>query len=313
MRAVGSGRSMTAVYADCAIAEDLRRSRLYKGDIFVFTPRPSILALRDHAREMIESAFAPLDPLTAQHHMPVEQYVSIVAPLKPAFIHHAKTKVLIQALLADLGCDMEKIYLDVPRLRMVTSDGYLTAGVGYAFHPHRDTWYSAPMCQLNWWMPIYDFDAESALAFHPRYFDRPVRNDSENFNYYRWNSEGRKNAANHIKTDTRPQPKALEPVEIEPQLRVVVQAGGIVLFSPAHLHSTVPNTTGATRYSIDFRTVDYDDVAAKRGALNVDSAPTGTSLRDFMKGTDFSRLPPDVVRLYDDTQVEDGVLVYQPS
>jgi ectoine hydroxylase-related dioxygenase (phytanoyl-CoA dioxygenase family) len=179
---------------------------------------------------------------------------------------------------------------------MVTSDGYLTAGVGYAFHPHRDTWYSAPMCQLNWWMPIYDFDAESALAFHPRYFDRPVRNDSENFNYYRWNSEGRKNAANHIKTDTRPQPKALDPVEVEPQLRVVVQAGGIVLFSPAHLHSTVPNTTGATRYSIDFRTVDSDDVAAKRGAANVDSAPTGTSLRDFMKGTDFSRFPPEVVR-----------------
>jgi hypothetical protein len=304
---------MTAVYADCAIAEDQRRSRLYKGDIFVFTPRPSIVALRDHAREMIESAFAPLDPLTAQHHMPVEQYVSIVAPLKPAFIHHVKTKAVIQALLAELGCNMEKTYLDVPRLRMVTSDGYLTAGVGYAFHPHRDTWYSAPMCQLNWWMPIYDIDSGSSFAIYPRYFGRPVRNDSGDFNYYRWNSEGRKNAAHHIKTDTRPQPKPLEPVEVEPQIRVVVQAGGIVLFSPAHLHSTVPNTTGSTRYSIDFRTVDYDDVAAKRGVPNVDSAPTGTSLRDFMKGTDFSRLPADLVRLYDDTQVEDGVLVYQPS
>ncbi len=63
---------------------------------------------------------------------------------------------------------METTYLDVPRLRAVTSDAYLTSGVGYAHHLHRDTWYSAPMCQLNWWLPIFEMSSESSMAFHPQ-------------------------------------------------------------------------------------------------------------------------------------------------
>jgi ectoine hydroxylase-related dioxygenase (phytanoyl-CoA dioxygenase family) len=37
--------------------------------------------------------------------------------------------------------------------------------------------------------------------------------------------------------------------------------GAIVLFSGDQLHATIPNTTDATRYSIDFRTVDLTDGA----------------------------------------------------
>jgi hypothetical protein len=38
-----------------------------------------------------------------------------------------------------------------------------------------------------------------------------------------------------------------------------------VLFTAAHLYSTVLNTSGTTRYGIDFRTVNFDDVVAERG------------------------------------------------
>lgn len=262
---------------------------------------------------MIEEAFGSLDPQEAQYSLPVEEYVAIVSPLKPKFIHHPKTKQLIQDVLEESGCDLNLTYLDVPRLRMTTSGGYLTSGVGYAFHPHRDTWYSAPMCQLNWWLPIYDFESESSMAFHPRYWNEPVRNGSSSFNYYEWNSSGRKNAAQHIKNDTRKQPRPEEHVELEPQIRAVCKAGGIILFSPAHLHSTVPNTSGRTRYSIDFRTVHLDDVVTKGGAPNIDSAPTGTSLRDFMRGTDLSRLPEEAIALYEDKPSTSGVFVFQPS
>ena len=70
----------------------------------------------------------------------------------------------------------------MPRLRTVTSDGYLTSGLGYAFKPHRDTWYSSPMCQLNWWLPIYETTPENTMAFHPRYWDLPIKNSSNDFN-----------------------------------------------------------------------------------------------------------------------------------
>lgn len=78
-----------------------------------------------------------------------------------------------------------------------------------------------------------------------------------------------------------------------------------MLFSAAQLHSTVPNTCGLTRYSIDFRTVHLDDVWQKCGAPNSDSACTGTTMRDYMRAADFARLPEEAVaRYFDGTEVE---------
>lgn len=102
------------------------------------------------------------------------------------------------------------------------------------------------------------------MAFHGRYWSQPIKNGSSDFNYYQWNADGRKNAAKHINSDTRVQPHAEEPLELEPQVRLVCPPSGIVLFSAAQLHSTVPNTSGFTRYSIDFRTVNIEDVVAMR-------------------------------------------------
>jgi hypothetical protein len=305
---------MKNIHVDSKMGDSERLERLYNGELFVFSPRPSMLKLINHAREMIEKAFAPLDPQKAQHSMAVEKYVEICTPLKPGFIHHPETKKIIQDILQEFGCDMQKTYLDVPRLRMVTSDGYLTSGVGYAHHPHRDTWYSAPMSQINWWVPIYDIESTQTMAFHPHYWDHPVKNGSASFNYYEWNATSRKDAAKHIKTDTRKQPKPEEELQhLQPEVRMVLPAGGVVLFSGAHLHSTVPNTSGLARYSIDFRTVHLDAVKAKGGAKNIDSRCTGTSLRDYMRGADLVRLEESVVSIYDDTPAAEGVRIYQPE
>ena len=81
----------------------------------------------------------------------------------------------------------------------------------------------------------------------------------------------------------------------------------------AQMHSSVPNTSGVTRFSIDFRTVHRRDLVEKKGAPNVDAACTGTVLRDFLRGTDLTRLPEDVVALYDDGIPVDGELIYMPK
>ena len=60
---------MHAVYFDAPCSDDERRGRLYNGQLFLFSPRPSVTALREFARRMVEEAFAPLDPRTAQFHM----------------------------------------------------------------------------------------------------------------------------------------------------------------------------------------------------------------------------------------------------
>ena len=301
-----------AIYVDTRLSDDGRREKLYDGQLFIQTPRPASLAFTEFAKSMIVEGFKTADPTTAQFDMPVEEFVRIFAPMKPAFIHHPRTKQLIQAMLEDWGCDMDDIYLDVPRLRAVTSDAYLTSGVGYAHHLHRDTWYSAPMCQINWWLPIYPIESESSMAFHPRYWSEPVENGSSDFNYYEWNSKSRAGAAQHIKSDTRPQPKPLQEMELDPQFRLLTEPGGAILFSAAQMHSTVPNTSGRTRFSIDFRTVSLKDLRAGKAAPTSDAHPSGTSLRDFMRGSDLQPMPEDVVAMYDNAPAE-GVLVFKPE
>jgi hypothetical protein len=260
------------IYHDRDVSDDVRRQRLYDGQLFVYSTRASILAFANFAKSMIEDAFGGLDPRTAQKNMEVERYASLLSKLKPAFIHHPESKHHLRNILDDLGCDLEKTYFDVPRMRGSTSDNYLTTGIAFAWHPHRDTWYSAPPCQINWWLPIYEIESDNAMAFHPRYWSRPVKNSSAEYNYYTWNKLYRgESVAKLIKEDPRPLPRATEEMELEPQVRLVCPVGGVILFSGAQMHSSVPNTSGVSRFSIDFRTIHLNDAAAKRGAPNIGS------------------------------------------
>jgi hypothetical protein len=290
---------MGAVYVDSTVDEEERRRLLYEGELFVFSPTNSSAALAALAREMSEEAFAPYQPEVAQESMSAERYVEILADLKPRFIHDPRCKQLIAGILGELGCDIEKTYLDVPRLRTMAHGEYLKAGLAYQFHAHRDTWFSAPQAQLNWWLPVYAIESNNSMAFHPRYFDESVKNSSGDYDYEEWNRTGRQQAAKQVKKETRKQPSAEEPLELEPQVRVVAAVGGPLVFSAAHLHSTVPNTTDRTRFSIDFRTVNIDDLADGRGAPNLDSACTGTTLRDFLRASALEPLPEEIVAMYD--------------
>ena len=121
--------------------------------------------------------------------------------------------------------ELAKTYFDVPRLRTATSDSYLTTGLAFAFRAHRDTWFSTPQSQLNWWIPVYDMTYDNCLAFHSRYWDKPIQHTSAEYNYYRWNKESRAAAATMVGTDTRKQPQATEPLGLDPQVRIISPVG----------------------------------------------------------------------------------------
>jgi len=287
---------MNTIYLDPPHTDDQRRDELYQGQLFVYSPNTVSNQFCDFADKLIRDAFGEADPEMAQWQMPVDLYVNVLRKLKPAFIHHPESKRFIQDMLRAQGCDLEKTYFDVPRLRSSTSNNYLTSGIAYAFHPHRDTWYSAPMSQINWWMPVYGISQKNCLAIHPQYWDTPIKNDSNLFNYKAWNEDSRKNSAQHVNEDTRWQPKPQEPIELDPQLRIITNPGGVILFSAAHLHSSVPNTSGKTRFSIDFRTIHIDDIRSKKGAPNIDTAAQDLTLGDYLCAADFSHLPPDLIQ-----------------
>lgn len=301
---------MSFVHFDPELSDARRRQRLYAGDIVILSPTAGTKALVSLAREMLEEAFAPHDPRSIHKHATPERVAAALSKLKPNFIHHPECKKLIPMIMSENGVSLADLYFDVPRLRSAYPSHFLSSGIAYAFHPHRDTWYSAPMCQINWWIPIYPLDPDNAMAFYPRYFSEPVKNNSEIYNYYEWNTKSRAAAAQHVKSDTREQPKPQQ--ELDPlTVRYLPPPGGTIVFSGAQLHATVPNTTDLARYSIDFRTVHLDDVVARRGAPNLDSRCTGTTMRDYLRASDLQKLPENVIQLYDDgTATADQVLYF---
>ena len=251
---------MSTILIDSELSDDQRREALFAGTLFFYTPRKGVQALREHAWELICEAFAPFDPMEAQERLSVEEFVKRGGPLKTRLTHSRKAKELMRDMFAEFGCDLETTYFDLPKLRLVTHSAYLTAGVGYAYQAHRDVWYSAPPCQVNWWFPLVDIGGHSALAFHPQYWEQPVPNTSGAFDAYEWNANGRANAAKFIKSDERNHPTNSVPIALEPQERIVGGTSSMLMFSAAQLHSTVPNTSGRTRFSIDFRTASLSDL-----------------------------------------------------
>lgn len=300
---------MLPVHFDPEVTDEERRTQLYGGGIVILSPTPGSLALIELAREMLEEAFKPYDPRKIYEYMTAEEVAKILSEVKSNFIHHPECKKLIPLIMEEHGVDLDRLYFDVPRLRSAYPSDFLSSGIAYAFHPHRDTWYSAPNCQLNWWMPVYPIEADNSMRFYPRYFKEPVKNNSEIYNYYEWNTKNRASAAQHVKKDTREQPKPQQ--ELDPTtVRFLPPPGGIIVFSGAQLHETVPNLTDETRYSIDFRTVHRDDAERHRGAPNVDARCTGTTMRDYLRASDLTHLPDEVIALYDDDTADAEKVLY---
>ncbi|GAB3244384.1 hypothetical protein GCM10027346_42040 [Hymenobacter seoulensis] len=290
---------MNTISLNSNVTDEQRRQQLFDGQLFVYTPGPSATALVDFARHLIENAFGKLDPLTAQHQLAPEAYEALLTTFKPTFINHAESKRLVRNLLVEMGCDPDLTYFDVPRMRTATSHGYLNRGISYAFESHRDTWFSGPLCQINWWLPIYEYESGNSLAFHPDYWNRAIANGSLGYNCHEWYAEGRRIAQTPGMLDRRVRPEPHEKLILDPQVRLVTPPGTLTVFSAAHLHSTVPNFTGKTRFSIDFRTVHSGDLRHRHGAPNYDSACTGTTLADYFRLSDQQRLPAELIHSYE--------------
>jgi hypothetical protein len=249
---------------------------------------------------MVDEAFAGLDPERAQFELDVESFIKRVGPLKSAFTNGSKTKELCQQFIAELGCDLDRTYFDLPRLRAVPSDNFLTSGVSYAYKAHRDTWYSHPSQLVNFWIPVFPVTGQNTMSMFVGYFDKPVDNASEVFDYDDWVANSRFAAAKQVKAEERPHPVPRQPIDTHSEIRIAGGMGDAMMFSTCHLHATAPNNSGVTRFSTDLRTVNLDDLLSGAGPANIDSRATGTTLGDFLRASDLAPLDvsilPDSIR-----------------
>ena len=101
------------------------------------------------------------------------------------------------------------------------------------------------------------------MSFDLASFAREVPNTSGEFDYYENNNRRFSAAVCWQGGQSRP-----GAVDHTPGIEVVPlpAPGDILIFSGAHLHKSIPNTSGLARYSVDFRTVDIRDLTAGRCA-----------------------------------------------
>jgi hypothetical protein len=287
------------LFLDSSHSDEERRQNLYKGFIYLYSQRASVMKLVNLARQMLEDGFKGRNPEFAQFEMDVHEYEALLNKLKPQFVNSPEGKVIMKEILADMGCDVDKTYFDLPRLRTSTANNYLTTGIAYAFDAHRDTWFSGPLNQLNWWFPIYDVQPDNAMVFYPDYYSRHVENGSKGYNCHEWNRESKRIAAGEIKEDKRKRPMPFEEIDTRNQMVIIPPVGSLIVFSGTHLHASIPNSSDRTRVSIDFRTVHLDDSRFHIGSPNIDNYCTGTIMRDFIHPTTYELLPSDIIMSYE--------------
>ena len=287
---------------------DALRQRLYGGNLAVLTRLQTVRNFADYAREEITRLFYPNDPEHVHECISPAGMAKLLGEWKPRFIHAERSRQLVHAIIVEAGFPVSETYYNVPKPRTSFPVGHLTAGVATGFPWHRDTWYGAPAQQLNWWLPVFPVRDDNAMSFDLSGFGRDVPNDSETFDYYRHNA-ARPAMAAQVTRHLAARPEATDHHPVQ-ETAVLPAPGQVLLFSGAQLHATIPNTSGLSRYSIDFRTVDVPDLTAGIGAPMGDVHCTGTAIRDFLRVRDEASLDEGLVRqLYGDPP-EDALLVF---
>jgi hypothetical protein len=297
------------IIVDPQLPGDELRQQLYAGNLVILTRLRMLNDFVDYTRDQLVELFKPYDPEHVHEHIDPPEMARILGEWKPRFIHSDRSKKMVCAIIEEAGFAPDQTHYDLPKPRTSFPQGHLTTGVAFAFPWHRDSWYSAPAQQINWWLPIFPVRETNAMSFDPASFARAVPNTSDAFDYYR-NNASRLTTAKQVTTEQQARPAAVNH-QPDQQLVIIPAPGQVLLFAGTQLHVSIPNTSGLARYSVDFRTVDVADLLAGRGAPLVDVHCTGTAIRDFLSVADGSAFDEDLVTKLYGAPPSDAMLVFE--
>lgn len=236
---------------------------VFGGALVVLRDLPPVAGLVARVRSILEDAFDDADPPAALARMAPDEVPRAGLRARKAVDADETANAHWRDTLAAVGYAPEDIYLDRVRLRVVPSRKGAHGRIVRPLPPHRDSWGSGIMAQINWWLPLYPLAPTRTMVVWPDLFDRPVANDSADWDYERLMARTDK--------DYPLLPSAAETPE-DPGVPIVIEPGELLAFSAAHLHASVADDPSLVRLSLDTRTVWALDASAKRGAPNVDGA-----------------------------------------
>ena len=269
--------------SDVPAAAELRAA-VYAGEIFLAAPTPASRALVEAVLERLADALGCARTEVRDVVLPNAELFARIGAVRKALYLEPEYHAAIRCVIAAAGLDPARTAFDPLRLRVVLDDGHRNPLAAPVYHPHRDTWYAHPRALIAWWIPLDDLAPHETFAFYPERFAAPVANDSEIFDYGDWVRDGweLKIGWQKLGADAR-YPRAAPGVETGRAEGFACRTADNLVFSGAHFHATLPQATGRTRFSLDFRIVDLDDHAAGLGAPDVDNRSRGSALRDYVQ------------------------------
>jgi hypothetical protein len=256
--------------------ETFRRA-VYAGGIFRIPATTLSATLAAEVMETMAAYFGA--PGTAHERYTFADMQPAMSAARAELASQQRYRDIQSQLLAAAGFTPDELAVDALRLRCVMNNGHLNKGAELAYTAHRDTWYGNPQAQLNFWMALHDVTPAQSFTFYPSLFTRPVANTSQGFSYATWME---KRGWQGAKSDAAVEyPVVLEQPQDTAAFSFTASAGDMIVFSAAQLHQTVKNSSGITRYSLDFRAVHLGDHKAGLGAPNADNGSQPEALKDY--------------------------------
>jgi hypothetical protein len=261
----------------------LRRA-LYGGALAKLPATRATSALVDATLALLGEEIGPGDVRALPSVLDPEDLFARVGRIRKRLYLEPRFHRLVRDVLDASGWGSAQTAFDPLRLRVVPHAGHENPRAAPVYYPHRDTWYAHPQGIVTWWIPLHDLAEDETFVFYPEWFDRPVPNDSEIFDYDAWVARGwsLKIGWQDIEAGrTARYPQVAGAFAPGRSVGFACARGENVLFSGAHFHRTLRQMTGRCRFSLDFRVVHLGDHAEGLGAPNVDNRSRGSALRDY--------------------------------
>lgn len=251
---------------DRSLSRQELSARLFAGELIVYRGLAAMADLVALTRRLSEAAFG-VHVEQAPGALGFEELRRRATRLRADFVADPEIRAAFSALFAALGFSPEDTFWDRRVLRMVPPGPPREEPALRSLRPHRDSWGSNIPAQINWWAPVYPLAENRTLLLYPRYWSRPIANTSAGWNL-------RELHAARARGEAYPRlPVAEQAPEDSAAVPCVIEPGALLCFSAAQLHGSAPNTSARMRVSLETRSVSLADIAAQRGAPNVDGYP----------------------------------------
>ncbi|WP_411821621.1 hypothetical protein [Leptospira sp. 'Mane'] len=270
-----------------------------QGNTKKFVGPKSLPAFLKLVQSTVGTTFPEADPRRLVSQLRKEDFFARMIRLRSQIKDNPVVPQTFSPIWQELGLDPHEIYLDAIRIRCVPARFQEIEAAGPVAFIHRDPWYANPQCQFNLWIPVYSVPKEAGFRIYPSYFNQPIPNNSNQFDYRKWLDAGGFQSANNSSSKPQlfPSPD-FDPIEPSP-LDVFADEGEMFLFSSHHLHGTSPNTSGFARFSLEIRFVLESHLTNRIGPEKIDNRSQGSTLSHMYRLTDSRPVPDQLIKHYE--------------